>query len=157
MLHHLIHTSSHTCSCIQVGSEQILKNRVHDIYLPRWFVDGDAAAAAPPNRGRRRVLGLLLHLALRHTVRRGAVRGRRRSADPEEEEFEEDEYILLGCQRASAGGDGGGEAGISNLAAPMWMLSRTVERGRPRTPQKRTRPSLFHVSLRPTRPSVLFM
>jgi hypothetical protein len=36
-------------------------------------------------------------------------------AGPEEDEFEEDEYVLLGWQRAAAEGDGGGEGGISSL------------------------------------------
>jgi hypothetical protein len=37
-------------------------------------------------------------------------------AGPEEEEFEEDEYVLLGCQRAA--GEGDGDVGISSLGAP---------------------------------------
>jgi hypothetical protein len=75
-------------------------------------------------------------------------------ADPEEEEFE---YVLLECQRAEARGDGGGEGGISNLRALLWMPSTTADRVCPKMPQKQTHPSLFHVFLRPTRPSVLFM
>jgi hypothetical protein len=55
---------------------------------------------------------------------------------PEEEEFEEDEYVLLGCQRAEARGDGGGEGGISSRAAPLWMPSTMFRRVRPGTPQK---------------------
>jgi hypothetical protein len=78
-------------------------------------------------------------------------------AGPEEEEFEEDEYVLLGCLLAAAEGDGGGESGILSLGAPLWMPSSTAGRVRPGTPQKRSRPSLFHVFLRPTRPLVLFM
>ena len=75
----------------------------------------------------------------------------------EEEEFDEDKCVLLGCQRAEAGADGGEEGGISNLGALLWMSSTTAERVRPETPQKRMRPSLCHVFLRPTRLSVLFM
>ena len=33
MLLHLIHTSPHTYSCIQDGSEPVLKNGVHDMHL----------------------------------------------------------------------------------------------------------------------------
>jgi hypothetical protein len=40
-------------------------------------------------------------------------------ASPEEEEFKEDEYVLLGCQHAADEGDGGGEGGISSLGAPI--------------------------------------
>jgi hypothetical protein len=77
-------------------------------------------------------------------------------ARPEEEEFEENEYVILGCQRTEAGGDGGGEGGISSRGAPLLMPSTTAERVRPGTPQKRARPSLFHVFLWPTRSLVLF-
>jgi hypothetical protein len=40
-------------------------------------------------------------------------------AGPEEEEFEEDEYVLLCCQCAAGEGDGGSEGGISSLGAPF--------------------------------------
>jgi hypothetical protein len=69
--------------------------------------------------------------------------------------LEEDEYVLVGCQRAA--GDGGSEDGVSNLGAPLWMSSTTFSRVRPRTPQKRTRPSLFQLFGRPMRPVVLFI
>jgi hypothetical protein len=44
-------------------------------------------------------------------------------AGPEEEECEEDEFVLLGR-----------EGDISNLGAPLWMQSTTSGRVRPRTP-----------------------
>jgi hypothetical protein len=74
-------------------------------------------------------------------------------AGPNDEELEEDEYVLLGCQRVA--GDGGGEDGASNLGAPLWMPSVTFSRVRPGTPQKTTRPSLFQLFGPPTRLVVL--
>jgi hypothetical protein len=69
--------------------------------------------------------------------------------------LEEDEYVLLGCQRAA--GDGGGDDDISNLGAPLWMPPPMFSSVRPGTPQKRTRPSLFQLFRWPTRPVVLFI
>jgi hypothetical protein len=77
---------------------------------------------------------------------------------PNEEQLEEDEYVvLLGCQRAAGIGDGGGDDDISNLGAPFWMPSMMGSMVRPGTPQKRRRPSLFQLFHRPMRPAVLFI
>jgi hypothetical protein len=37
--------------------------------------------------------------------------------DPDEGEFEDDEYVPLRCQRAAGEGDGGGDGVISSLGA----------------------------------------
>jgi hypothetical protein len=71
--------------------------------------------------------------------------------------LEEDEYVLLGCQRAAGIGDGGGDDDISNLDALLWMPSTTCSRVRPWTPQKKRRPSLFQLFHRPMRLAVLFI
>jgi hypothetical protein len=71
--------------------------------------------------------------------------------------LEEDEYVLVGCQRVAGVGDGGDEDGISNLGAPFWMPLTTCSTVLPGMPQKRRRPSLFQVFRRQMRPAVLFI
>jgi hypothetical protein len=78
-------------------------------------------------------------------------------ADPDEDEWEEDELFLLDCQREGDLGDSGGDSGIDRLGPPLRMPSMTVGRVRPRTLHKQTRPFLFQVFDLPMRSMVMCM
>jgi hypothetical protein len=39
--------------------------------------------------------------------------------DRDEDKWEEDELVLLGCQCSGALGDGGGDSGIDSLGSPL--------------------------------------